>query len=392
MKNLNILLSLNRFYPEVGGAETNLYFQANKLAENFDVTVFTPKRMESKDHEEMNGYKIFRFFDILNFSGKMPNLKAKTLSPGMFFKVLLGKRFDVIMCFPAVNYNNMLIYFAAKIRKIPIILCSFDLLDYAEIIKQEGGIDPNLLKSYQFNRKREFFFKGYDKIFAISNREIEVFRRYNNNVDYSPVPVKIEEYEKEVGDPREIYKIDKNKFTFLSLGRVSSIKGQDIALDSFISTSDRYPETKLVFVGRDDYEPDFVKKMKKKIKENNLESRVIFTGIVERDEVLGWLKYCDIHIIPVRFMNSGAVVVETWASGTPVIQSDAVDPNLVEEGKNGYLFKSEDRAELSDKMEKAIQGRSKLGNFAIRGNILVKEKYTYEYLVNLYEKAFSELI
>ncbi len=35
MKNLKLLLSVNRFYPEVGGAETNLYFQANKLAEKF---------------------------------------------------------------------------------------------------------------------------------------------------------------------------------------------------------------------------------------------------------------------------------------------------------------------------------------------------------------------
>ncbi len=105
------------------------------------------------------------------------------------------------MCFPAVNYNNMLIYFAAKIRKVPLILCSFDLLDYAEIISQEGGIDPDLLKNYQPDRKREFFFRGYDKIFAISNREIEVYRRYNKNVDYSPVPVQIGEYEKEVDNP-----------------------------------------------------------------------------------------------------------------------------------------------------------------------------------------------
>ncbi len=188
------------------------------------------------------------------------------------------------------------------------------------------------------------------------------------------------------------YQIEKSEFTFLSLGRVSSIKGQDIALDSFVAISDKYPETKLVFVGRDDYEPDFVNAMKQIVKDNNLESRVIFTGVVERDEVLGWLKYSDIHIIPVRFMNSGAVVVETWASGTPVIQSDAVDPNLVEEGKNGYLFKSENRVELSEKMGRAIHDHSKLGNYAKTGNKLVKEKYTYGYLVNLYETAFHELL
>ena len=63
--------------------------------------------------------------------------------------------------------------------------------------------------------------------------------------------------------------------------------------------------------------------------------KVIFTGSVSRPEVLGWLKYCDIHVVPVRFMNSGAVIVETWASKNTVIQSDVVEAlNKQNETKN----------------------------------------------------------
>ena len=45
MRRLKLALVLNRFWPEVGGAETNLYFQARELARRFDVTVFTPRRL-----------------------------------------------------------------------------------------------------------------------------------------------------------------------------------------------------------------------------------------------------------------------------------------------------------------------------------------------------------
>ena len=40
---MKIAIVLNRFYPEVGGAETNLYFQAQELSKRHEVTVFTPE-------------------------------------------------------------------------------------------------------------------------------------------------------------------------------------------------------------------------------------------------------------------------------------------------------------------------------------------------------------
>lgn len=392
MKKMRILLSLNRFYPEVGGAETNLYFQANYLAKNHDVTVFTPKRQENPDHEFINGYQVFRFFDLLNIKGRRPNLNTKTLSPGMFLKVLFGKRFDVIMCFPSINYNNMLVFLAAKFRGIPVILCSFDLLDYSKLIEAKGTINPNLLENHNLSKKEAFFAKRFDKIFAISNREINVFRKYNNNVDYSPVPILLDEYEKQVIDPRAKYKLEKSDFVFLSLGRISKIKGQDLALEAFIKIARNNPSSYLIFVGREDYEPELYAQMQKRIMDEGLENHVLFTGMVEREEVIGWLRYSDIHVIPVRFMNSGAVVVESWAAGTPVIQSNAVDPNLVVEEENGYLFKTENIEELAEKMNRAIKNREKLDDMSRNGRELVESRYTYEFLTDIYEKSFSEVL
>ncbi|MFA6815969.1 MAG: glycosyltransferase family 4 protein, partial [Lentisphaeria bacterium] len=218
------------------------------------------------------------------------------------------------------------------------------------------------------------------------------FRRYNKSVSFSPVPINPEEYLHETPDVRAKYGIDKKAFVFLSLGRIARIKGQDLAAEAFVQCAKDMPDAKLVFVGRSDYDPAMLKEMKEKLAQAGLTPRCVFTGMVPRDEVIGFLQQSSIHVIPVRFMNSGAVVVESWAGGIPVIQSDAVDPNLVEVGKNGYLFHSEKVAELAECMKKAYVEREKLGGYAQNGRKKVLQEFTYQHLIKLYNEVYEKLL
>jgi len=86
------------------------------------------------------------------------------------------------------------------------------------------------------------------------------------------------------------------------------------------------------------------------------------------------------------------VVVESWFSNTPVLQSNVVDPNLVIEDINGYLFDSESIDTCAQKMIKAYTNREALPDLAQKGKELVREKYTYEYLISLYNKTYSKLL
>lgn len=386
-----ICIVTNRFYPEVGGAETNIYFQARLLAKTNDVTVICPKRIEKPYVEIMDDITVYRLDDFFNKKKKYPNKAAKTLCFDVFNLVFSG-RFDIIQVFPAINYNNMLAFIAAKLIGTPIILASFDYLDYASIIKEKGNINPNLLRFHKPNWKHKILLKNFDFIFAISNKEIDFFRKFNKNVAYSPVPILLSEYKGIKMDPREKYGIMKNDFVYLVLGRVCNVKGQDIVLRAFNQITKDIPEAKLVYVGRFDYEPEFYDELQHYIDKNNLREKVTFTGMIERKEVLGWLHHCDIHVVPVRFMNSGAVVVETWISDSTVIQSDVVDPNLVIDGENGYLFPREDFKTCAVKMKKAYENKENLYNMAQKGKKFVLEKYTYDYLINLYLSVYDKLI
>ena len=152
------------------------------------------------------------------------------------------------------------------------------------------------------------------------------------------------------------------------------------------------PGARLVIVGRSDYEEGFVTAMKRRIEEAQLGDRVVFTGMVDRPDVIAWLAHADAHVIPVRFMNSGAVVAETWAAGTVVIQSDAVDPNYVVDGENGYLFPSESVDALAGKMLTAYRQRAALPAMAERGRRFVLENLTYQRLVEIYSEVYRRLV
>jgi glycosyltransferase involved in cell wall biosynthesis len=392
-RKLRIALVLNRFWPEVGGAETNLYFQAIELARQFDVTIFTPKRLaDEADYEEHQGFRVHRLPDARNRGGRYPNLASGTLMPGLLPRLLRGG-FDLIQVFPSLNHNSLIAFIASRLARTPFVFCSFDFLDYATLIREGGGrLDVNVIAGHTPSRREAFVLRRAEHVFAISQRELAFFRRYNPSASYSPVPVLVDEYLEPAASPRGRHGIGEQDFVFLCLGRVSEIKGQDLALEAFVRMHERAPGSRLAIVGRNDYEEGFVAAMRRRVQDAGLGDRVLFTGMVERPEVIGWLAHADAHVIPVRFMNSGAVVAETWAAGTVVIQSDAVDPNYVVNGDNGYLFRSEDIDDLAARMLDAHGNRPGLAAMAERGRAFVLENLTYQRLVELYAAEYRRLV
>lgn len=390
-RRLKLAIVTNRFYPEVGGAETNIFYQTKALAAHHDVTVFCPKRIERPATETCDGFRVRRMWDVLNRPPQYPNLKSKTLCPILLWELLRG-RYDIIQCFPAINYNNILAFIAAKLLNIPYILCFFDFIDYAGYIQAHGKVPKDVLDNTPVKWYQKIILRKMDKAFAISMKELEFLKKFNPNIEFSPVPVDTKEFARKTDKPVLMSTWESVSFVFLCLGRVSHIKGQDIALNAFALAASKMPGARLVFVGRSDYEADFLEGMKEKIQASNISGKVHFTGMVERAEVLAWLHHSDIHVIPVRFMNSGAVVAESWISDTPVIQSDVVDPNLVVEGENGWLFESENVEALADKMILAYNMKDQLPQLAALGKQRVLKTHTYEYLLELYQSAYSELL
>jgi glycosyltransferase involved in cell wall biosynthesis len=387
-----LLIVTNRFHPQVGGAEFNILQQARALSEHFAVDVFTPMRDRNPRREVLDGVSITRGFNFKNLGRRYPDLNPEAICPEVFFKTLLGG-YDVVHCFPALNRNNIMALTAAKLRGIPVFLSMFDLDDYATLL--DGGIPLDRIFQNQVNMAAKWrpFFRKFNGIFTISTRETANIKTVNENTFLSTVPILIDEYDQsiDVDDFKKRYQIRPNVPLILCLGRVAHLKGQDVLIRALPRLRERFPDAQALIVGRTDHEPKYFAELQSLVEKEHLQEQVRFTGVVPREDVIAALKACDVHVLPVRFMNSGAVVIETWAANKPVLHSDAIDPCYVVEGENGYTFHSEDAQDLCDKLVSMLENPGLCADMGASGRKLVEDKFLYPHLIRQYMEAYRDL-
>ncbi len=386
-----LLIVTNRFHPQVGGAEFNIFQQARELSKHFDVDVFTPMRDRNPRHENLDSISITRGFNFRNMSRTYPDLKTETYCPGVFFKTMLGG-YDVVHCFPSLNRNNIMTLIAAKLRGIPVFMSMFDLDDYASLLEDGVPLQQIFENQVSMAAKWQVFFRKFDGIFTISSRETANIKTVNENTFLSTVPILIDEYDRnvDVDDFKQRYNVRPNVPLILCLGRVAKLKGQDVLIRALPRLRETIKDFQVLVVGRTDHEPEYFADLQAIVEREGLAQHVTFTGVVPRDDVIGALTACDVHVLPVRFMNSGAVVIETWAARRPVLHSDAIDPCYVIEAKNGLTFKSEDTEDLCDKLVSMLQDPQLGNDMGANGRRLVEEKFLYPHLIQQYMDAYRD--
>lgn len=140
----------------------------------------------------------------------------------------------------------------------------------------------------------------------------------------------------------------------IQVGRFSfSIKGQDLLLLAANELLNRRNIIKfeIHFVG---YGPDEFK-MVEMIKRYNLEKHVFIDGHKSRQNILETLCDYDLFIQSSRYEGFGLTLAEAMAAKLPVISSDVEGPlEILDSGRYGVLFHSNDYMDLVDKIEYII--------------------------------------
>ena len=122
-----------------------------------------------------------------------------------------------------------------------------------------------------------------------------------------------------------------------------------------------------------------VSENKKYVVNNHLEKFVIFAGAIERMYVADYIAGLDIAIQPrVTDYASPMKIIEYMVMGKAIIAPDKQNINdILKNGENALLFKSEDMSDLYDKLELIIKDkdfREKLSRNALN---TVTEKNLY---------------
>ena len=137
-------------------------------------------------------------------------------------------------------------------------------------------------------------------------------------------------------------------------GRLRHLKGTDLVVDALIALLPQHPEWQIFFAGlaKDN---DFMINMMTKIKHADLEGRFHFLGDLPHDAIIQHYQRCHLVVAASRREGFGLTPLEAMACGVPVVTSRAgFWPELVQPGRNGWLFETGDVEDLKRTMQHAM--------------------------------------
>ena len=135
------------------------------------------------------------------------------------------------------------------------------------------------------------------------------------------------------------------------IGQIAPHKGVDVLLRAFKRYSKHHPRSVLKIYGDLSRVPNYVQRLKRLVEERKT---VEFCGSFANERVYEILRDIDVLVVPsLWYENCPNVILEAFASGTPVIASNLGGmTELVENGVNGFLFRRGDDKDLYRQLRK----------------------------------------
>lgn len=180
----------------------------------------------------------------------------------------------------------------------------------------------------------------------------------------------------------------KRPFQLLAVANLRYTKGIDTLIDAINLISDK-ADINLTVIGRLNDEPDFQKKIYKKIRSLDL-GNVNFLGPKNRSEILEWMQRSDGFVLPSRKEAFGIALIEAMACGLPIVSTRSGGPETILRDKWGYLVDPGNPEGLADAIYKMTQLDSfdAVGQHQYIEDNFGKKRYVKEY-TELYEQFLS---
>lgn len=189
---------------------------------------------------------------------------------------------------------------------------------------------------------------------------------------------------RERGD--EVLPFESGDYIIGNIGNFWTRKGQADLIRALPKILAQCPKVKLVFIGEETKETD----LKKLAAELKISEKIFFAGF--RENVVALLKKFDLYVHPSRQEPFGIAVLEAMATGKCVVATDVGGvPEIVVEGKTGYLVPSKNPARLVETIVSAINRKTLTSEMGNAGRKRVEDVFSIEGSVKQYEKLYSEL-
>jgi len=171
----------------------------------------------------------------------------------------------------------------------------------------------------------------------------------------------------------------------LFVGRLADYKGIEVLFDAL----KHVPNAHLRIIGNGPLR-DSIQNETREMK------NVDMIGELPYDEVVKEIRKAAFLIFPsICYETFGRSIMDAFACGVPVIASDhGAGEELIEDGKNGFLFQSGNSHDLAEKIQKMIMDQSLVEEMGDKARKTYDEKFTmqknYQRLIKIYSEITHE--
>lgn len=192
---------------------------------------------------------------------------------------------------------------------------------------------------------------------------------------YIPNGVNLKEFEERNGDEfRSKFGVEDDFYLFV--GRATKYKRPEL----FVELARKMPRRKFVMLGRGITQ----EKMQDYLK-LTLPYNLQCIGEPKRKDVVNAFDACRAFVLPSANETFGIVLLETMASGKPVIAANNLGPaEIIQNGKNGFLFEKDNLESLVVIAEKAWDGKE----VGLAGRELVERDYDWKNIVPKIDEVY----
>lgn len=190
---------------------------------------------------------------------------------------------------------------------------------------------------------------------------------------------------------RKLLELAPNDKVLLFFGQIKEVKGLDILLRSLPVVIDRHPNLKLIIAGK--VWKDAFSNYEKIISEEGLNGHVIsHIRYIPDEGVANYYRAADLIVLPYRKIYQSGVLLMAMSYKVPVLVSNI--PGMTEvvvEGKNGYVFESENVANLSLRLIDILSDTEGLVRIGESGFETVSKDYDWLRIGQLTSEVYKAL-
>ena len=190
----------------------------------------------------------------------------------------------------------------------------------AKVVVTFHGSD---LKRVSNNKLFMFFLKKFDAFYYVSNDMKPILNKYfsDKKILFTPSGVDLDFF-------KDIYTLNQKEKILLSVGNIRWQKSYSDLIDTFNHINKKFPEYKLVIIGRV-IEKDEEKKVLSKIKKYNLESSIELLGYQDKFTIRDYMSKSKLFLLSSVTEGMPKVILESFSCNLPVVATDVGECKLL---------------------------------------------------------------